>query len=366
MAVDLPRRVDAADTVVLVPRGIELTQLTDLDDAAGLPLAGGPAVFQAVEVRLGAPTGPVLPVAAVGTWVGALAGDGAAAVQADWAALQAPRPAWLGLAMDVPRLMGVVNVTPDSFSDGGRYDTVQAAVDHGKALLDAGADILDIGGESTRPGADPVPPDVEQARILPVIAALADTGAPITVDTRHAATMRAALAAGAGAVNDVMALTGDGALAAAAPHPVALMHAQGDPRTMQDDPRYGDVTAEVLAFLRVRVAAARSAGIPAAAIAVDPGFGFGKTAAHNLTLMRDLATFHALGCPILVGLSRKSLVAKVSRGEPADRRLPGSLALAIEAVRRGAQIVRVHDVAETRQALALAQAAWTGDPERTD
>jgi dihydropteroate synthase len=227
-----------------------------------------------------------------------------------------------------------------------------------RRLLAEGADILDVGGESTRPGADPVPADEEIARVVPVIAALREEGvtAPISIDTRKAAVARAAFEAGADLFNDVSALTFDHealALAAASGRTVCLMHAQGDPKTMQDAPHYDDVLLEVCDFLEARVAAAEAAGIHRSRILVDPGIGFGKTPAHNVALIRGLAALQGLGCAVLFGASRKRFIGALGNApEPADR-VPGSLAVALEALRQGAQVVRVHDVRETRQAIAL-------------
>jgi dihydropteroate synthase len=265
-------------------------------------------------------------------------------------------PSWAGFTLDRPLVMGIVNVTPDSFSDGGAHATAAAAIAHGRRLRAEGADILDIGGESTRPGAEPVPPAVEQSRILPVIAALAADGAVISVDTRHAVTMRAALAAGARIINDVTALTGDPdslSTVASARCPVVLMHMQGQPQTMQQNPSYQDVVTEVSDWLRERVQTCIAAGIAADRIAIDPGIGFGKTVEHNLALLRATDRLAALGQPLLIGVSRKRFIASLSRGEPPDQRLPGSLAAALAAVQGGAAILRVHDVAATVQALAV-------------
>lgn len=259
-----------------------------------------------------------------------------------------------GLVLDRPLLMGVINVTPDSFSDGGDHATPQAAIDAGRRMLDEGADILDIGGESTRPGATAVAPAEEIRRVAPVIAALAHL-APISIDTRNAATMRAAVEAGAAIVNDVSALTHDPAsrgVVALSGAAVVLMHMRGEPGTMQVAPRYDDVVTEVRDFLAVRIKACVAGGIAAHRIAIDPGIGFGKTLEHNLALLRGLNALTALA-PVLIGVSRKSFLARLSRGEAAKDRLGGSLAAALFAVARGAAILRVHDVAATRQALAV-------------
>ena len=250
--------------------------------------------------------------------------------------------------------MGVVNVTPDSFSDGGRFVDPKSAVDHANTLIAEGADILDIGAESSRPGARDVSVEEELSRLMPVLEALSDRAVPISVDTVKPEVMRAAIAAGASMINDITALCSPGALEAVAESDVAvcLMHMQGKPRTMQKDPRYGDVVAEVAAFLEQRVAAALAAGIARERIAIDPGFGFGKTVAHNFELLRDLDRFAALGLPVLAGWSRKSTLGAIT-GRGAEDRLAASLAAALLAVERGARIVRVHDVAATRDALAV-------------
>jgi dihydropteroate synthase len=302
---------------------------------------------------------------AVGTLAGLRAwghGPGAAqgpAVERWLAALTGGREPFAGLSLERPRLMGVINVTPDSFSDGGDWLDTGRAVAHGLALLEAGADILDIGGESTRPGAAPVSPDEEAGRIVPVIAALAGRGALVSVDTRHALVMRAALAAGARIVNDISGLAGDGdslAVVARAGAPVVLMHMQGEPGTMQAAPSYQDAALDVFDWLEARVAACRAAGVRADGIAVDPGIGFGKTVEHNLEIMRQLTLFHGLGVPLLVGVSRKSFIGRLSRGEPPKARLPGSLAAGLAAWDQGAHILRIHDAGETAQARAV----WEG------
>lgn len=256
--------------------------------------------------------------------------------------------------------MGIVNVTDDSFSGDGLKGDAAAAIAQARAQVAAGADLIDLGAESTRPGAAPVAPEQEIARLLPVLEGLRDLGVPISVDTRHAATMRAVLAAGAAMINDISALEDDPdslAVVAEAGCPVVLMHKQGSPQTMQQAPQYQDVVAEVHAYLAGRIAACAAAGIARRRIVLDPGFGFGKTVAHNVALLRALPRFHDLGCPLLVGLSRKSTIGALA-GEPDPaRRLPGSLAAALHAAALGgARILRVHDVAETVQALKV----WQG------
>lgn len=265
-------------------------------------------------------------------------------------------PLWAGLRLDRPHLMGIVNVTPDSFSDGGQFPDASAAIDHGLRLVADGADILDIGGESTRPGAVPVSVKDEITRTVPAVSALAGAGALVSIDTRNAETMAAAIDAGAVIVNDVTALQGDPqslALVSERKVSVVLMHMQGDPRTMQSDPRYEDVIADVRTYLAGRLAACLAAGIAENAVALDPGIGFGKTVAHNTALLAGLPALAALGRPLLVGASRKSFIGALGRREPATDRLGGSIAAAIYAVSRGAQLLRVHDVAATRQALDI-------------
>ncbi len=265
-----------------------------------------------------------------------------------------------GRELDLRRVavMGILNVTPDSFSDGGRFLTPEEAIAHARAMVEEGADIIDVGGESTRPGARGVSAQEELERVIPVIAALrAILPTPISIDTSKPEVMRAAVAAGAGMINDVQALRAPGALAEAAHLGVAvcLMHMQGEPRTMQDDPRYGDVVAEVREFLRARKQAGIDAGIDASRIVIDPGFGFGKGLEHNLTLLRHLHELTVLGSPILVGLSRKSMIGK-ALGLPLEERLHASVALAVFAVQQGASIVRVHDVRATREAVRMLEA----------
>jgi dihydropteroate synthase len=254
--------------------------------------------------------------------------------------------------------MGVVNVTPDSFSDGGEFLAAADAVAHGRKLAADGADILDIGGESTRPGAEPVDADEELRRVLPVIEALADAGAEVSIDTTKAEVARRALEAGASMVNDVSAFRFDPALAeVVAESGVAccLMHMLGEPRTMQEDPRYDDVVADVKAFLEERIEFATRAGVSEERIWIDPGIGFGKTVDHNLELLRRLDEIVALGRPVVVGTSRKSFLGKLT-GRPAKERVAGTIATNVIALERGAQIFRVHDVAEVADALAVAAA----------
>ena len=260
------------------------------------------------------------------------------------------------LKLDRPRVMGIVNVTPDSFSDGGAHDTLDAAVAHALQLADEGADLLDIGGESTRPGADAVPLDEELRRVIPVIERLArETSLPISVDTSKPEVMRAAVAAGAGMINDVHALRHDGALDAAAALgvPVVLMHMLGEPHDMQDAPRYDDVVGEVHRFLAERIFSAEMAGIAKNRIVVDVGFGFGKTTEHNVVLLARLERFMELGVPVMAGLSRKKTIGAITGREQPRDRVHGSVAAHLIAAQRGAMLLRVHDVAATVDALRV-------------
>lgn len=317
-----------------------------------LPLAGGWCWFDRVEVLERGRVPVVVP---------------ATDMPADvLARLTGPR-AFGGLSLDRPRIMGILNTTPDSFSDGGRFLRPDAALMQARQMAGA-ADILDIGGESTRPGAVEVAADEEIARTVPIIAALRAGGldSPISIDTRKADVALAALAAGAGIVNDVSALGFDGGMAgmvAQAAAPVILMHSQGDPTTMQADPRYDDVLLDVYDFLAARIVLAEAAGIPRARLAVDPGIGFGKTLQHNLTLLNRLSLFHDLGLPVLLGASRKRFIGTIGAEAEAARRVPGSLAVALAGVGQGMQMIRVHDVDETRQALSLWQAVTRGTTE---
>ncbi len=282
---------------------------------------------------------------------------------AAWANLTAARaPLQLGqrtIRLDQPQVMGIVNATPDSFSDGGQFADSRAAAEAGASMAASGAALIDVGGESTRPGAKDVWEGDEIERILPVVQQLAAGGTAVSIDTRKATVIEAALGAGAGLVNDVSALTYDERSAdvvAAGKVPVILMHHQGDPQSMQENPRYRDVLVEVYEWLEQRIAAAEAAGIARANILVDPGIGFGKSVAHNLELLNGLAIFHGLGCPLVIGASRKRMIGALSNEAPADQRLAGSLALALKAAEQGVQLIRVHDVPATVQALKV----WRG------
>ena len=318
---------------------------------AVLPLAGGWCWFDTVEVLTRGEAPRLMP-----------ARDLPEGVAKRLTAARAPVG---GIDMGAPRIMGILNVTPDSFSDGGEHADPAQALAHARAMTDAGAAILDVGGESTRPGAAQVEEDAEIARTGPVISAIrTEIAAPISIDTRKTAVAREAVRAGAGLVNDVSGFTFDANLAPFAAEqalPVCVMHAQGSPETMQADPRYDDVLLDVYDWLAMRVAALIALGIPHGAIIVDPGIGFGKTQSHNLRLLRNLSLFHGLGCPILLGASRKRFIGDLSNTPEARDRVPGSLAVALGAVAQGVQILRVHDVAETRAALDLWQAVRCAD-----
>jgi len=282
---------------------------------------------------------------------------------AQWRALTAPRSALrLGertVRLDQPQVMGIVNATPDSFSDGGQFANAAEAAEAGARMASEGAAIIDVGGESTRPGARSIWEGDEIERIVPVIRQLSAGGAAVSVDTRKADVMTPAVEAGARMINDVSALTYDarsGEVAAAANVPIVLMHHRGAPEVMQDDPRYDDVIVEVYLWLEERIAAALDAGVARENILVDPGFGFGKNVGHNLELMNGLALFHSLGCPLVIGASRKRTIGALSGEAPVERRVAGSIAFAMKAAEQGAQLIRVHDVFETVQALKV----WRG------
>ena len=319
-------------------------------------LAGGLLWFALVE-RIGADGGELIPVEGIEARLGE-------EERVQWERLTGPRaPLKLGervIRLDQPQVAGIVNVTPDSFSEGGLLEDPLAAIAAGHEMAAAGAALIDVGGESTRPGAQPVWEGDEAKRVAPVIERLAAAGALVSIDTRKAPVMEAALAAGATIVNDVSALLWDdrsAGVVARAGCPVVLMHHQGPPETMQDNPRYArPVLLEIYDWLEARIDAAVDSGIARERIIVDPGFGFGKNVQHNLALMNGLALLHGLGCPIMLGASRKRTVGALSNEAPADRRLAGSIALALKGAEQGAQLLRVHDVPETVQALRV----WRG------
>jgi dihydropteroate synthase len=274
--------------------------------------------------------------------------------------LTARRATIAGLDMTQPQIMGILNVTPDSFSDGGQHDNVAVACEAALQMVADGASIIDVGGESTRPGAELVPEEEEIRRTAPVIEAIrARSEVPISIDTRKAVVLAEALEAGASLTNDVSGFTFDPALApltAQAGVPACIMHAQGDPATMQDDPTYENVLLDVYDFLSDQIDRLEAIGVVREQIVVDPGIGFGKTLDHNLTLLRNLSLFHGLGCPILLGVSRKGFIGKLGHEPDAAARAPGSIAVGLAAIGQGVQFLRVHDVAETAQAVRLWQA----------
>lgn len=326
---------------------------------AARPVAGGPVAFSACVVVLASRRGVLRCFAGLARVEDWMAGEDPAlreAVSRRLGLIAGARASFAGLALDRPRAVGVINVTPDSFSDGGDRLDPRAAVAAGLEMAEAGADLVEVGGESTRPGARPVPPDVEAARILPVVEALAGRGVRVSVDTRRAAVMEAALRAGAAAVNDVGALADPEScgVIVRAGCPAVLMHMQGAPATMQDAPAYRDAAYEVYRFLDRRVRALEARGHSAAA--VDPGIGFGKDDRHNAALLAGIGLLHATGRPVVLGASRKGFIARASRGEPPKARLAGSIAALAAAALQGVQMFRVHDVAETRQALSVLSA----------
>jgi dihydropteroate synthase len=282
-------------------------------------------------------------------------------------AIEAPRDEFAGLPLDAPVIMGIVNVTPDSFSDGGLHSTSEAGVSHGLVLAAEGAHILDVGGESTRPGSNAVSVDEELSRVVPVVKRLSDAGHVVSVDTRKPLVMRQAVKAGAAIINDVSALQHDPESLRAVSElkvPVVLMHAQGDPRTMQLNPHYNDVALDVYDQLEQRVLACVVAGIPRSRIAIDPGIGFGKTFRHNVELLSQLTLFHGLGVVVLVGLSRKGFIGALTGEKNAGNRIHGSVGGAVQAALNGVHILRVHDVKATVEALAVAGAAM--DPRSSE
>ena len=330
----------------------------------GLPLAGSGLSFAAVEVIERDVRGVRRTTAALGDMFERDWGRHTLAASDMLEALSSPRARLGGLALDRPRIMGIVNVTPDSFSDGGHLGSAEAAIEHGMKLVADGADILDIGGKSTRPGSDAVPVEEELRRVMPVLEGLRRrTEALISVDTRKSEVMHRAAEAGADILNDVSALTHDRdamAVAAQTGLPIILMHAQGDPKTMNDNPVYGDVALDVFDFLERRIQACVAAGIPKARLVVDPGIGFGKHLKHNVAVLSQISLYHGLGVAVLLGASRKKLIGQLCNIESPKDRVPGSISAALSSIAQGVQIVRVHDVAETRQAVAVWMAMMKG------
>jgi len=355
----------AEDGTRVYLRPVGLMPIAAWAKGAAVPLAGGRFSFATAEliVREGGREGERIerafaPLSEILAWGWERSRTVAETLDRQLGALTRARAPFGGLALGRPAIMGIVNVTPDSFSDGGDFLDPAAAIAHGEALLAAGADLLDVGGESTRPGSAPVAPEEEERRVLPVIRHFAGKGTVVSVDTRHARVMASSIGAGARIVNDIAGLGDPLALPVVAKSgtPVVLMHMLGEPGTMQSDPRYADAALDVFDWLEERVALCTAAGVPLERIAVDPGIGFGKTVEHNLAILRHTTLYHALGCAVLIGLSRKAFIGRLSRGEPPRERLPGSLAAGLETLNQGAQILRVHDVAETVQARAL----WEG------
>ncbi|CAA7620895.1 Dihydropteroate synthase [Candidatus Terasakiella magnetica] len=360
---------DLARSLYVLPTGLAAGEqgAAMVISGNGWPLAEGWASFSSVGAILRTPDAAhlaVAPFAEAVTWA-EQESQGVGRHVADLIhRIGGRRRPWGGLSLDAPVIMGIVNVTPDSFSDGGEVFETEAAIRRGLVLAEAGAAIIDVGGESTRPGAAPVSVDEELRRVLPVVRALAERGLCVSIDTRHARVMAAAVAAGARIINDVTALAGDPdavAVAAESGADLCLMHMQGDdPRTMQADPRYACAPLDVYDGLAERLAVCAAAGIDRARIAVDPGIGFGKTPEHNAQILGTLALLHGLGCAILLGVSRKSFVARLSRGEEAKDRFPGTLAAELAGLDAGVQILRVHDVPETAQAIRIWSAMRAG------
>lgn len=319
-----------------------LVQSDKCKPSGALPVVGGNLWFTHVE-RISRNAAPeVIPAAEVPV--------------ATLANLTTPRAPICGINMQRPSVMGILNATPDSFSDGGQHYTFEDAIKGAQAMIAAGADMIDIGGESTRPGADFVDAEEEVRRTSPVISALAATDTPLSIDTRKASVARSAFEAGAVLFNDVTALSYDAdslATAAELNASVCIMHAAGDPKTMQDKPKYANVLLDVYDYLAGRIQACEAAGIPRAKIMIDPGIGFGKTQTHNLELLRGIAVFHGLGCPILLGVSRKRFIGTIGNAPDPAERVAGSIAVGLNALNQGVQMLRVHDIAETKQAIAL-------------
>ncbi|MGD8327655.1 MAG: dihydropteroate synthase [Sphingomonadales bacterium] len=348
---------------------VGLTDLCLNDKDATLPLAGGVCHFSAYRI-IASQYGErvfekIVPLETIETFLSGLSDEHQQRLQAQIVNSTSLRAPWhlsreRLVGFNAPKLMGILNVTPDSFSDGGKHLDISKAIAHGEVMAGNGAYIIDIGGESTRPGAKVVWEGDEIERVVPVIEALAGQGHIISVDTRKAAVMRAALDAGAAIVNDVSALGYDEEatdVVAESNCPVVLMHAQGDPATMQNNPSYDDALLDIFDWLESKIEKCEQAGIARDRIMIDPGIGFGKSVRHNLELTNGLSLFHALGCPVLFGASRKRFIGALAGVEEAEERLPGSLAAAQMALDRGAQVIRVHDVAESRQLLNIWQGA---------
>jgi len=358
---NLNRIAKANPRLYIEPAGI--VRSDNMDGA--LPLAGGPLAFTAARLWVreagAARAVAFLTARELNQWSGKLSQQGDQRPRHILERLTQARPAFAGLDLGPtsPHLMGVVNVTPDSFSDGGDFANTDAAIAHGKNLMAQGAQIIDVGGESTRPSAENISVKEELRRVLPVVEGLSAAGACVSIDTRHATVMQAALGAGADLVNDVTALTNEDeclAIIARTKVPVVLMHMLGEPSTMQQNPMYDAAILDIYDYLEERINACTRAGISRGNLCVDPGIGFGKTVHHNVELLAHLAMFHGLGCAILLGVSRKSFISHLSGPHAPKERLPGSLAAAFAGINRGVHILRVHDVRESAQALAVWQA----------
>jgi dihydropteroate synthase len=315
--------------------------------AGALPIAGGWCWFDRIEVLSRGKAAEIIPAIE--------------APQSILHAIASPRADISGLSMAEPQVMGILNVTPDSFSDGGRYIDPESALSQAQSMIREGATIIDVGGESTRPGAAVVPVEEETARVAQVVDTLAKGGVCVSIDTRKAPVAAKSAKLGAKILNDVSAMYYDPAMAevaAATGLPICLMHAQGTPETMQADPRYDDVVLDVYDYLAERIEVALAAGIKRTQIIVDPGIGFGKTLQHNLALLRRMSIFHSLGSPILLGASRKRFIGEISGAQDAAERMAGSVSVALDGIRQGVQIVRVHDTLHTRQAISLQTALF--------
>ncbi len=351
-------------SIYCIPRGLVSGPLAAhlVKGGHALPFLGVSRAFSAVELithQDGIIARYGVSVAAFEPWRQVLHGDVKSRLSVLLDSISSEKPSFSDLKLNASKIMGVVNVTPDSFSDGGDHETAETAIAHGLRLAEEGADILDVGGESTRPGAEQVSPETEQQRVMPVIRGLSSRGLKVSIDTRHSSTMAAAIDAGATVINDVTALSADPASLSVVQQKncsVVLMHMQGTPTTMQNTPTYTWSPLDVFDYLEVRVQTCIDAGIDQRKICIDPGIGFGKNDNHNLDLLKSLSILHGLGCPILLGASRKSFIGRVSGVDPPKERLPGSLAIALDGIDQGVQIVRVHDVAETRQAIRMLNA----------
>lgn len=329
---------------------------------AAVPLAGSCFSFSTGELIVrrpgGKPERAFAPLSEIMAWGWERGREVATMVDGQLGKLTRARPAFAGLDLSRPLVMGIINVTPDSFSDGGDHAGPEQAIAFGETLVRAGADLLDIGGESTRPGASAISVEEELGRVLPVVRHFAAVGVPVSVDTRNAPVMREVMAAGARIINDINGLRDDGALDAVVGSraPAVIMHMQGDPRTMQDNPVYADAALDVFDWLEDRIHECLGAGMAFEDLCIDTGIGFGKSVEHNLDVLRHTAMYHALGCPLLIGVSRKSFIGRLSKGEAPKDRVAGSLAAGLECLDQAAHILRVHDVAETVQARAI----WQG------